>query len=149
MKIDNQVDTNSTGSGGGQALRVLIVDDAEYCVEPLRVYLSTHGGMEVVGIGHNGEEAVALVENLSPDLVFMDYSMPLMNGLEATEAIKRMKDSPVVLLMSTDPDMVARLAMGDFAPDGVYDKIEICKQLGDILRKFFPDAGGKAKGKGR
>ena len=68
-------------------LRVLIVDDHAGFAEALVSLLSTDDRIEVVGIGHNGEEALRLADTLAPDIVLMDLDMPVMNGVEATRAL--------------------------------------------------------------
>lgn len=71
--------------------KVLIVDDAKF----LRMTIAraiTKAGHEVIGEAQTGEEAVQLYKNLKPDLVFMDITMPDMDGIEAVKHIK--KDFP-------------------------------------------------------
>lgn len=67
---------------------VLIVDDAKF----MRVTLSkilTSNGHEIAGEADNGAEAVRLYQTLQPDLVTMDITMPVMNGIEALKEIKK------------------------------------------------------------
>jgi len=86
-------------------IRVLICDDQVVVCEGLRAILSTAPGIEVVGIGNDGEEALKLVESLHPDLVLMDLKMPVMNGIEATRAIRqRFQDVRVLVLTTYDFD---------------------------------------------
>lgn len=66
--------------------RVLISDDAEYIRLALRRILCAHG-WEVVGEAENGAQAVAMYNELSPDLVLMDITMPEMDGISALRAI--------------------------------------------------------------
>ncbi len=68
--------------------RVLISDDAEYIRLALRRILCSYG-LEVVGEAENGAQAVALFQELSPDLVLMDISMPEMDGIAAIRAIRQ------------------------------------------------------------
>ena len=71
------------------ALRVLIVDDEEPARALLREYLSGAGGVEIVGECRNGFEAVKAVNDLSPDLLFLDIQMPKLNGFEVLELLGR------------------------------------------------------------
>jgi DNA-binding NarL/FixJ family response regulator len=71
-----------------QPIRVLIVDDQALFREGLHTLLSVQAGIEVVGEANNGEEALHLVAQTSPDVVLMDMRMPVMSGITATRRIK-------------------------------------------------------------
>jgi DNA-binding NarL/FixJ family response regulator len=68
-------------------LRVVLVDDHDLFRSGLRELLAEHGGIEVVGEGGDGAEAVALAARLRPDVVVMDLNMPRMSGVEATQRL--------------------------------------------------------------
>jgi len=72
----------------GPSIRVLLVDDHKMVRQGLRTILDGYADINVVGEAINGEEAVALVDQLYPDVVVMDLNMPKMNGVEATRLIK-------------------------------------------------------------
>ena len=65
-------------------IRVLLVDDHQLLRAGIRSLLKDLDGFEVVGEAANGQEALACVEELGPDIVLMDILMPEMNGLDAT-----------------------------------------------------------------
>jgi two-component system, NarL family, response regulator LiaR len=86
-------------------IRVLIVDDQRMVCEGLRVILNASPHIEVVGVGHDGYEALDLVNARQPDLVLMDLKMPRMNGIQATRAItERYPDVAVLVLTTYDGD---------------------------------------------
>lgn len=80
-------------------IRILLADDHAIVREGVRHILERADDLEVVGEASDGEEAVALVETLQPDIVLMDITMPRLGGLEATERIRqRWPDVAVIVL---------------------------------------------------
>jgi len=77
--------------------RVLITDDAMFMRVTLRNIL-TQNGYEVAGEAANGKEAVRLYQDLKPDLVTMDITMPEMDGISALKEIKRLDPDAVVVM---------------------------------------------------
>src|ERR671916_2418857 len=88
------------------AIRILITDDHGVVRQGLRMFLSLDPELEVVGEAANGEEAVRLARDLQPDVVLMDLLMPVMDGIEATEAIRtELPEVEVVALTSVLEDV--------------------------------------------
>jgi len=87
--------------------RVLLVDDHKMFLEGLASILKTH--CEMVGMAVNGEDAVAAAQGLQPDVIVMDVSMPVLNGLEATRRLQELKTQSKIILVSmhTDPAYAA------------------------------------------
>ncbi len=81
------------------AKRFLIVDDAVFMRMKLKVLLE-QCGHEVVGEGGNGVEAVAKFNQLRPDVVLMDITMPEMDGITALKEIKKIDPKAVVVMVS-------------------------------------------------
>ena len=69
--------------------KIVIAEDHTILREGLRALLSSQESLEVVGEAGDGREAIRQVEELTPDLILMDLSMPKMNGVEAIREIKR------------------------------------------------------------
>jgi len=84
-----------------ETVRVLIVDDQLPFREASRMVVEMTDGFEVSGEAENGEHAIALVEELKPDLVLMDVQMPGIDGIETTRRITSTSNPPVVIVMST------------------------------------------------
>jgi YesN/AraC family two-component response regulator len=76
------------GDAMQQRIRVLIADDRPSSRRGLRALLGVRSQIEIVGEAADGRQAVQLVEELQPDVVLMDVSMPVLDGLEATRLIK-------------------------------------------------------------
>jgi DNA-binding NarL/FixJ family response regulator len=91
-------------------IRVIVVDDHAMVREGLAAVLTVEGDIDVVALAANGAEAVALVEERTPDVVVMDLSMPVMDGVTATRAVRAASpDTRVLVLTSfTDRERVRR-----------------------------------------
>ncbi len=81
-------------------IRVFLADDHLILREGIRSLLQKVADIEVVGEASDGKEAVAKVEQLVPDVVLMDITMPGLNGLEATKQIKQKKPEVKVLILT-------------------------------------------------
>ena len=79
---------------------MLIADDHRLFAEALEAILTADERIEVVGQASDGAEAVDLFSRLDPDVVLMDISMPVMDGIEAVRAIRRARDGACVLMLT-------------------------------------------------
>jgi DNA-binding NarL/FixJ family response regulator len=80
--------------------RVMLVDDHKMFRDGLRGLINAEPGMEVVGEAVDGKEAVEMARRLSPDVVVMDISMPVMNGIEAMRHLIRQNPKVRVIMLS-------------------------------------------------
>lgn len=85
-------------------IRLVLCDDQEIVTEGMQLILSTVPGFEVVGVAHDGAEAVDLVDEQRPDVVLMDLRMPIMNGIQATRKIQEKFPETRVLVLTTYDD---------------------------------------------
>ena len=81
-------------------IRVLIVDDSLVVREHLQRLLTGEPDMMIVGLAKNGEEAVTLARQTTPDVITMDLNMPRMSGIEATRCIMEATPVPIVVVSS-------------------------------------------------
>ncbi len=88
-------------------MRVLIVDDHPVTRDGLRTALSTSRDIDIVGEASTGEQAVELIPELTPDVVFMDVRMPGMGGIEATRALREVAPDTKVILFTVDESRAA------------------------------------------
>lgn len=89
------------------AIRVVVVDDHPIFRDGLRTALEGLEEIEVVGAAEDGAEALAVVDQLQPDVVLMDLNMPVMGGIEATRRMTSTSDASVlVLTMQSDDESV-------------------------------------------
>ena len=115
-------------------IRVFLADDHAILREGIRLLLRKVPDIEVVGEAGDGEEAVAQVEQLVPDVVLMDITMPGLNGLEATEQIKGKKPQVKVLILTmheTDQYLSGMLRAG---ASGYVVKTTVSSELISAIR---------------
>jgi DNA-binding NarL/FixJ family response regulator len=121
-----------------RSVRVLVVDDQR----PFRVaagaVLRRTPGFELVGEAASGEEALAAVQAVRPDLVLMDITMPGMGGIEATRVITSGGPAPVVILCSTYQRADLPPAAADCGAAAYVHKEELA---GDLLARLWAEAG--------
>ena len=77
--------------------RILLVDDHAPIREAVRSLLSAYEDLQIVGEAADGQEAINVVEACQPDVILMDINMPRMNGIEATNLIKKSWDNTVII----------------------------------------------------
>ena len=85
-------------------IRVLLADDQSILADGIKSVLSSCSDLEVVGIASDGFEALKMVDSCDPDVVLMDIRMPNMNGVIATQEIKRRRPEVKVLILTTFDD---------------------------------------------
>jgi two-component system nitrate/nitrite response regulator NarL len=83
-----------------RTIRVLIVDDEPLFTEMLQTLLQVEGGIEVVGKAQHGRQAVELASDLDPDVIVMDVSMPVMDGIDATREIRQQNPTATILILT-------------------------------------------------
>jgi DNA-binding NarL/FixJ family response regulator len=86
-------------------IKILLADDHPLMRTALRDLIEQEEDLLVVGEAGDGSEAVRLTEALEPDVVIMDISMPVMNGVEATKKIKDLKPETSVLILTVHTDI--------------------------------------------
>jgi two-component system response regulator NreC len=85
-------------------IRILLVDDHAVVRAGLRMLLGADAELQIVGEAENGAQALHLTDDLAPDVVLMDISMPDMNGIEATRRIKADHPNVAVLALTMHED---------------------------------------------
>lgn len=88
-----------THKGDVTMAKVLVVDDALFVRAAIKKYVEK-AGHEVVGEAGDGQEAVEVFEELKPDGIIMDITMPRMSGIEALQAIKAIKNDVKIIMCS-------------------------------------------------
>ena len=119
-------------------IKVLIVDDSEAVKSSLSAFVAGLPGLEVVGTAADGVEALALVAACQPELVLMDLSMPVMDGLQALQLIHQRHPVTRVIMMTVceGAEVEARCLAG--GADAFLTKQRVCKNLAETVLKLFP-----------
>ena len=88
------------------AIEVILVDDHSIVRQGIRSVISQDPGISVVGEASDGKEAVKLAKEKSPDIVIMDITLPLLNGLEASHQILKQNKNIKILILSMHDNRV-------------------------------------------
>jgi len=152
-----------TKSNSGKTLRVLIVEDHELARYGLSMAFSEREGIQIVGEAENGKEGVELALTEKPDIILMDIGMPLLNGIEATLAIKaKLPATKVVMLTSLNnqEEVLASLSAGadayclkEIKIDRLHQVLEMVMEgaiwldpsIARIVMQALPDASSPAE----
>jgi CheY-like chemotaxis protein len=108
-----------------QGVRVVVVDDTDDIRMLLRLALETDPRYVIVGEASNGMEAIEVAADLQPDLVVLDRHMPVLDGVQALPALRRLCPDTAILLFTANADEATRqLAMSSGA-DQVWSKLDV------------------------
>ena len=86
-------------------IRVLVVDDQPVVAQGHRLYVERVQGFEVVGVAHDGPQAIARCREGGVDLVLLDLAMPGMHGLEVARALQDIPDGPDLMVLTASRDL--------------------------------------------
>ena len=93
-------------------IRIMLVDDHAVVRSGLSAFLSVNPDLELVGEAENGQQAVVRAVMLQPDVILMDLMMPVMDGIAATQAIRRQNPSiQIIVLTSFQEDELVQNAL--------------------------------------
>jgi two-component system response regulator NreC len=116
------------------AIRVLLADDHETVRQGLRLLIDRQADMEVVGEAANGRDAVAQASSLRPDVVLIDMSMPDMNGLQATRAMRDQRLPVAIVALTRYSDAAYAREMFDAGASGYVLKQSAAEQMLQAIR---------------
>jgi DNA-binding NarL/FixJ family response regulator len=115
-------------------INLLLVEDHAVVRSGLRMLLQAETDLAIVGEAETGAQGVALAESLTPDVVLMDITMPDMNGIEATRAIKRVCPSAAVLALTMHEDKTYFFEMLNAGASGYVPKRAAADELVAAIR---------------
>lgn len=126
-------------------IRVLIVDDHKLVREGFQLLLSRAKDIQVVAEARDGQEAIELVERMQPDVVLMDITMPLMNGIQATRLIRERSSKTQVIVVSMVSDEIllsqayASGAKGYISKNDCFERLE--SEIRSVYEQSNPQEG--------
>lgn len=85
-------------------IRIIIVDDHDLIREGINRILSFEDDLIILGEGKNGKEGLDIIKELNPDIVILDINMPIMNGIETLENIKKYDENIKVIMLTVEKD---------------------------------------------
>lgn len=120
-------------------IRILIAEDHETVREGLRLIVDTQEDMQVCGEAGNGRDAIRLAQELAPDVLLMDISMPELNGLKAAAKLKRVAPAIKILTLTRHTD---EAYLKELLEAGVSGYVLKQSQASELLRAIRAVASG-------
>jgi DNA-binding NarL/FixJ family response regulator len=133
------VTTTARNGTHPRPVRVLTVDDQPLFRDAVRAVLGAMTGFEALAEVTTGEDALALVERLQPDLVLLDINLPGIDGLETCRRLSAGRRAPLVVMISSDDDPALRESAADCGAIGFVPKQALRP---GILRALWERHGG-------
>jgi DNA-binding NarL/FixJ family response regulator len=118
-------------------IRVLVVDDHIVVRSGIEQVLSTTDDIEIVGLAPDGQRAVEMVQALKPDVVLMDLSMPVMDGVEATRRIRALAPDTKVVVLTSFSDQARIMDAMSAGAEGYLLKHADPGQIMDAIRSVL------------
>lgn len=129
-----------------KTIRVVVADDEPLFVEMVQAFLAAEPGIEVVATARDGREALELAKSLDPDVLVMDVSMPVMDGVQATREIKERHPRVQVLALTAFGDMALVTASIEAGASGYLLKGGSAEELLNSLEAVAHGQGALDKG---
>lgn len=117
------------------SISAIIIDDNQDAVEVFQEYLEVKG-IDVLGVGYNGKEAVELFLKLRPDVVFIDVTMPYYDGFYALENIRKLDHDVKIIMVTADSQTHLKKKIFELKADAIATKPYDIEDIVDVLEKI-------------
>jgi DNA-binding NarL/FixJ family response regulator len=124
-----------------ERIRLLLVDDESRVRRGLRMRLALEPDLEVVGEANDGRAAVVMAAELAPTVVLMDVEMPVLDGIGATQEIRRGQPEAVVIVLSMHDDATTVARASEAGAAAFVAKHRIDDELLDAIRTLARKGG--------
>lgn len=125
-------------------IRVMIVDDTESLRALLRAHIDAVTGMEVIGEATDGLQAVSIASHTQPDAIILDVEMPVMDGIQALEALRAAAPDAKIVVFSSRTEATTEASAFERGGDAFFRKGETnSAEVIDHLAGMFPAANGR------
>jgi len=119
----------------------MVVDDSLQFASAVAQFLACNGNFEVLASANSAGEALARTSSERPDLMFIDISMPGMNGLAVASLIKRREDAPKIVMMTLEDSDEHRIGAIAAGADAFLPKDNFAHGLHAVLELLFGTSG--------
>lgn len=113
--------------------QVLLADDHKIVMEGLKNLLEPE--FEVVGMVEDGRELIGFTETLQPDVIVVDISMPLLNGIEAVQSLKKTREKIKIVFLTMHPDVAYAISAFESGASGYVLKHSAPEELVTAIRE--------------
>ena len=117
-------------------LRILVADDNDSFRAGFIEYINNQDGLRVIGEARNGLEAIELTNNLRPDIIMIDVSMPKMDGITSAGIIKQRNPETNIVVVTIHEEQIFKELSEQLPADGYICKSSISSDLPKILKKL-------------
>ncbi len=117
-------------------MRILVADDNDLVRDAIRSLLAAEGDWEICGEAADGVSALQRAQELQPDLVLLDISMPLASGFEIARSLRKDLPQIKILIMSQEDAVQLAPSTVEAGADGCVDKARIARDLVDAIKKL-------------
>jgi DNA-binding NarL/FixJ family response regulator len=120
-------------------MRVLIADDHEMVRRGIRALIEQHESWQVCGEATNGQEAVDLTVSLQPELIVLDLSMPVMNGIQVAKKIREVAPGTKIIVLSMHDSPHARREAQNAGAHAYIAKTAAATELAEAIKNLGLD----------
>lgn len=122
-------------------IRTMVVDDSPRFLRTVCSFLSQYKTVDVVATANSASEAIQAVDRLRPDLVLLDFHMPLVNGLETLKVIRRRSPATRVVIITGYDSADLRKASLEGGALAFIPKLYVSRELPHLLNKIAASLG--------
>ena len=135
MRVPESVMLSSVEALESKMVTSIVIDDDTDIVEVFCEYLEIKN-IQVVGRGHNGQEAVELYQKHMPDVVFLDVMMPGFDGIYALENIRKINPDAKVVVITADLREETALRLNELKPNRIFVKPCDLEKISQAVSSF-------------